>query len=89
VPKTNPDFEIADEVDLILRNAELTKAMTEAKQGDDPKAARAAKDELRAFRQHWREVRDWIEFCNLNDVDPADGIPSPAAIAASAKALEV
>jgi hypothetical protein len=89
VPKTNPDFAISDEPTLVLRNAELTKAMVDAKRRDDPAGLRAAKDELRAFRQHWRQVAAWIAFCNLNDVDPADGTARPDAIAASAKAQEV
>jgi hypothetical protein len=77
----NPDFEFTSDEDLIIRDAELRKAMIAAKQGDDPAAARAAKDELRAFRQFWRGLRELF----YGGVNKGDAVGNPDPIAAKAE----
>ena len=80
MPK-NPDFDITSDEELTLRNAELTRAMIDAKQGGDPAAARQAKDELRAFRQFWRGLRELF----YGGVNKGDAVGNPDPIAAKAE----
>ena len=71
--------------ELADRDAELTAAMVKAKAGKDSDATRAAKNELREFRQFWRGLNEWVATCQVNGLDPATGTAMPAAIEATAK----
>lgn len=49
---------IQTDLDLMIAAREHEDALLAAKKGKDPDALRKAKDDLRAFRQEWREVRE-------------------------------
>lgn len=49
---------IKTDLDLMIAAREHEDALLAAKKGKDPDKARKVKDEVRAFRQEWREVRE-------------------------------
>ena len=58
-----------EEIDLILESRAFNDRLLEAKENkeDDPEEYRAAKDALRAFRQQWRGVRDYVKAQQAQD----------------------
>jgi hypothetical protein len=85
MPK-NPDLTLDSPTALTLRNAQLEDALIVLKEtAPGSPELRKAKDDLRSFRQFWREVNEWVAVCNASGVNPADGVAYPDAIEATAK----
>ena len=72
---------------LILADAELTQKVIDLKAAGAPyEEQAAAKAEHRAFKQEWRELRQWVLAVNASTVPDGDAIAQAQPASVSAKA---